>query len=201
MKDSGDPDAVRKLYGEIGNINRTIQQMQAAPKGDAPVTDEVAAALAEAESISEEFPEIGGPMVRALKAIAARSPKASEPDGAFDERVSAKVIQLRQAEALETLLDDHPDFYAVRETAEFKAWKDKQTPEYQQRINTTESSAVLSKALTTFKATQVTKQNKQDRLERLVSPQGVPNAGKTSTLPDEEGVYVGYNKGHKRLSR
>src|SRR3990167_4610327 len=40
---ANDPDTVRKMHGEIGNINRTLQQLQAKPA--APVEDDLTAAI------------------------------------------------------------------------------------------------------------------------------------------------------------
>lgn len=200
QQSSGDQDAVRRLHGEIGNINRTIQQMQSAPKGEAPATDEVAAALADAEEIANEFPEIGAPMVRALKALASRAaPQMQAPDIAdIESHIEAKVSQIRQKDAMEALTEEHPDWQTVRETPEYKNWLSGKTPEFQQRFTTTWNPAVVAKGLTDFKDSIAAKQKKQDRLERNVAPQGVPNAGRPSTLPDEQGAWIGYNKS-KRL--
>jgi hypothetical protein len=198
MQDSGDSDAVRKLHGEIGNINRTIQQMQAPAKPAAPATDEVAEALASAEVIADEYPDIGAPIVRALKALAARSP-AELPD--IDGRVAAQVATITQRNAIEQLSEDHPDFSTVRETPEFKAWLSAKAPEFQERFSTTWNPAVVSRGLTEFKAaqaaTEAAKIKKQGRLAAAVTPRGVPQTNGPSTIPDEDGALNGYNR--KRL--
>lgn len=201
MKASGDP-AVRKLYGEIGNINRTIQQMQAAPKGEAPATDEVAAALAEAEAVANEFPELGGPMVKVIKALAAKH-QATEVHGeAIEERVTATVAKLRAKEAAEALAEEHPDFEAVRDSNEFSEWMGKKTPDERARIENTLNPIVAAKALTEFKADLAAKQKaqkeKQDRLATNVTPRGVPKAGGPSIVSDEQALWDGYNGGQAR---
>lgn len=202
MQDSGDSDAVRKLHGEIGNINRTIQQMQAPAKPAAPATDEVAEALKSAEVIAEEFPEIGVPMVRALKALAARPTQAApaEPPD-IDGRIAAGVAKVTQQNAIEQLSEDHPDYETVRDTTEFKAWLSAKTPEFQERFRTTWNPAVVSKTLTSFKdeqaAAAAAKLKKQGRLEAAVTPRGVPQTNGPSTIPDEQGAFNGYNR--KRL--
>lgn len=200
MQDSGDSDAVRKLHGEIGNINRTIQQMQAPAKPAAPATDEVAEALASAEAIADEFPEIGVPMIRALKALASRAPQAAaspvDPVD-IDGRVAAQVATITQRNAVEQLSEDHPDFTTVRATPEFKTWLSAKAPEFQERFNTTWNPAVVSKGLTEFKEAQAAKLKKQGRLEAAVTPRGVPQTNGPSTVPDEQGAVNGYNR--KRL--
>lgn len=198
MSESGDSDAVRRLHGEIGNINRTIQQMQAPAKPAAPATDEVAEALASAESIADEFPEIGGPMVRALKALAARpAAVAPVPLPDIDGRVAAQVTQITQRNAIEQLSEEHPDYTTVRATPEFKAWLSAKAPEFQERFNTTWNPAVVSRGLSEFKDAQAAKIKKQGRLAAAVTPRGVPQTNGPSTIPDDQGAFNGYNR--KRL--
>lgn len=79
----GTSDAeVRRLNGEIGNLNRTIQQLQQLSKGS-PLGDELSADLQRALALAEEFPETFGPMGRVLKALTARlAPPATAPAAA-----------------------------------------------------------------------------------------------------------------------
>jgi hypothetical protein len=139
QQSKGDPDAVRKLHGEIGNINRTLKQLQSAKDKDAPADDEVAAALSAAEKAAEEFPELAGPIVKALKVLEKTRATASPQEPVdIDERVTSTVAstvaKLRQQDAIEALAEEHPDFRTVRDTPEFKAWLAKKTPEFQERF-------------------------------------------------------------------
>lgn len=198
---TSDPDAVRKLHGEIGNINRTLKQMQssAPKKEEAPVVDEMAAALQIAEKTAEEYPEIAGPLVKAIKAVTTWKQTAPEVQPKeIEDRVSA--AQARQREAIEALAEEHPDYTTVRETPEFKAWLSSRTPEYQDKLNSTWNPAVVSRGLTEFKDSLKTKQKKQDRLAAAVVTPAASQQAKPSTLPDEQGLWVGYNKGPKRLT-
>ena len=196
MKESGDPDAVRKLHGEIGNINRTIKQMQAPAPAEAPATDDLAEALAAADQMAADFPELGAPMARMLKSIAAKQTH-SAPEINIDSVVSSKVQELRMKDAIEALAEEHPDFDTVRETPEFKTWIASKTPEYQTRLTTTWNPAVVAKGLTEFKEAIAVKQKKQARLAAAVTPQGVPQSPGPSTIPDDQGFANGYNR--KRL--
>lgn len=199
IKSGSDPDAVRKLHGEIGNINRTLKQLQApASAGEAPADDELAAALKEAEKIASEFEEIGGPLVRALKAVAAKQTSKS-PDVDIASVVSEKVKEQRELDAIEALAEEHPDWQTVRSTPEYKAWLSSKTPEFQERFNSTWNPAVVAKGLTEFKDSLKVKETKQKRLAAAVTPQGVPRPATPSTIPDEEAALIGYNKGPKRL--
>lgn len=197
---NSDPEAVRKLHGEIGNINRTIKALQNPPKGEeAPANDELAAALASAEAAAEEYPEVVGPLVKALKASIARQPATQFKPEDIDERVTTAVSRIRETDAREALMEEHPDFEQVRETPEYKTWLASKPPEFQERFNTTWNPAVVARALTEFKDSLKTREKKQSRLAAAVTPQGVPQRAGPSTLPDDAGFSVGYNKGRKRL--
>lgn len=206
---AGDADTVRKLHGEIGNINRTLKQLQSkAPASDAPAIDELAAALQSAEKAAEEFPEVVGPVVKGLKAIAenlARQKPAQAEPVDITGLVSAEVQKFRaqdEEDAKVALKFAHPDYATVRTTPEYKAWLSSKTPEYQEMFNTTWNPAVVSAGLTEFKdqlKLVEAKKRKTERLETAVTPQGVPQKAQPSKLPDEEGLYVGYyGKDRKR---
>lgn len=195
---AGDAHEVRKLHGAVGDINRTLQALQN-PAQPTPDDSELSAALKQAESVAEEFPELAGPLVKALKLSMSRQTQQTKPED-ITERVSAQVIQLRQQDAVEMLREEHPDFETVRDTQEYKSWLAGKTPEFQDRFNSTWNPAVVSRGLTEFKDSLKTKARKQDRLASAVSPQGVPQQARQSTLPDDEGFSVGYyQKGRKRL--
>jgi hypothetical protein len=197
---NSDPDAVRKLHGEIGNINRTLKALQAPVKAEAaPADDELAAAIKDAEALAEEMPEIAGPLVKALKASLNRPQPAPVKPEDIDERVTAAVSKARETDAIEALREEHPDFMTVRETPEYKAWLTSKPPEFQERFNTTWNPAVVARGLTEFKESLKARERKQTRLAAAVTPQGVPQKAGPSTLPDEAGFSVGYNKGRKRL--
>ena len=197
---AGDADSVRKLHGEIGNINRTLKQLQGpAPAEVAPADDELAAALKDAEASAEEFPEVVGPLVKALKASLARQAPAQAAPEDISERVTTAVQKQREQDAREALADEHPDYETVRDTPDYQAWLASKTPEFQERFTTTWNPAVVAKGLTEFKDSLKARERKQNRLAAAVTPQGVPQQGKSSTLPDDAGFSVGYNKGRKRL--
>jgi small-conductance mechanosensitive channel len=195
---AGDAHEVRKLHGAVGDINRTLKALQN-PAQPTPDDSELSAALKQAESVAEEFPELAGPLVKALKLSMSRQTQQTKPED-ITERVSAQVIQLRQQDAVEMLREEHPDFETVRETQEYKSWLAAKTPEFRSRFESTWNPAVVARGLTEFKDSLKTKARKQDRLAGAVSPQGVPQQARQSTLPDDEGFSIGYyQKGRKRL--
>lgn len=188
---ANDPD-VRRLHGEIGNINRTLKQLQT--PAAAPVEDDFTAALKEAEKVAEEFPELAGPLVKALKTSMARGQQL--PD--VGNLVSEEVARIRQVDAIEALREEHPDYETVRDTPEYKNWLSSKTPEFQERFLSTWNPAVVSRGLTEFKDSLKTRERKQTRLAAAVAPVGVPAQSGPSTIPDEEGLWNGYRSGPKR---
>lgn len=199
---SGDADEIRKLHGAVGDINRTLKALQSTSTkpDEAPADDELAAALASAEAAAEEYPEVVGPLVKALKASIARQPAAQAQPEDLAERVTAAVSKARETDAIEALKEEHPDFMTVRDTPEYKTWLASKPPEFQERFNTTWNPAVVARGLTEFKDSLKKQAQKQTRLATAVAPQGVPGRAGPSTLPDEAGFSVGYNKGRKRLT-
>lgn len=199
----GDSQTIRKLHGEIGNINRTLKQLQTS-KEYAPVDDELTAALKEADAIAQEYPELAAPLVKAIKAMnedRKTQPQAQPVD--ISERVSEQVRKIREFEARESLAEEHPDFETVRGTQAFLAWESQQTPEYQKKLRTTWNPAVVAKGLTLFKESlkesSKTKEQKTNRLATATATQSTASKVKSSVISDEEALSIGYNSGLKRL--
>ena len=203
LASTSDPDVVRKMHGEIGEINRTLKQLASPKVEEAPVKDELTAAFEAAEKSAEEFPEINGPLVKALKAAIsirqAPQPEAQPVD--IGANVSTEVEKRLKASAIEALAEEHPDYETVRDTPEFKKWEATKTPEFQQRLRNTWNPAVVSRGLTEFKESLKLRQKKQERLAASVVPQGTQQKAGASVLNDEEGLWAGYNKGRNRFNK
>jgi hypothetical protein len=181
---------VRKLHGEIGNINRTLKKLEAAKPADAPAAeDELAAALKQAEAVAEEFPEIAGPLVKALKAFHAKSAQATVD-------VEKERLAARQQAAIDALNELHPDRLEINKTPDFKKWLATKPPEYQKKVNTSWNPAVLSSMYDEFKASVAARTRRQERLEAAAQPQGTGASGPT-TIPDEEGARIGYKRARR----
>lgn len=214
MAPDSDPDAVRKLFGEIGTIKKMLLEQQkaapapaptpAAPPPTAPADDELAAALKEAETAAQDFPELTGPLAKAMSLLAKRNGTAAPAMSA--EEISALTAraaeEAQQRAAIQALAEEHPDFETVRETPEFKTWIASKPQEYQDRLANTWSPVVVSRGLSEFKAelagkqqaTQQAAQQKQKRLASAVTPPRSGAAAGPSTTPDEEGFAIGYSR-------
>lgn len=207
MASSGDPAAVRKLHGEIGNINRKLKQLEPKPAPQpAPVNEELAAAMQGAERVAEEFQELGGPLVTALKAVAKAGNRPQEQQGMTQEEISAQIearaAQLLAGEqerqrndAVKVLKIDHPDFENVMRSKEFDAWVKAKPADLQETIIHTENPLLAARFLSEFKDSQQKQQKKQGRLASAVTPTGVsaPTAAPSKLTADEE-IMLGYQK-------
>ena len=198
---SGDPDLVRRMHGEIGNINRTLKQMKERNQAaKVPVDDDLTTAIKAAEEAEKEFPEITGPLVKAIKALsAAQKTKevAAEPSN-DDSQNNAE--QDQHLILTKMLSDVHPGFKDIVDSDAYQTWLSSKPQDYQTLISNTWNPVVAANALTEFKDSQKIKQKKQERLEASVVTRGVEQAPIKSVIPDEEGLWRGYNKSYKRLT-
>lgn len=190
-----DPDTIRKMHGEIGNINRTLQEIKNRPPAKTVEIDEDAAAL---DEITKEYPELAGPIVKNIKALQDKLGQLSAnqhgvPINDINDQV-AKVVQERiQRDAVELLKEEHPDYTDIYQSQEFKTWLSTKPPEYQARLESTWNPGIVSKGLTEFKNALKKSKEKNTRLASAITPRGVPQRAESSVLPDEDGLMIGYN--------
>lgn len=206
LKSSGaDAEAVRRMHGEIGNINRTLKQLQS--QKDAPADEELAAALKGMEERAAEFPEILGDSVKVIKhlqqQLAAKSqeqqPDAQAAPTAGGEPVEEVARKAAEQKLVEVIDEIHPDRRAVVESRDFKAWFAKQPPESQTKWNSSWNPVVVSECLTSYKAHVAALKSKQSRLESAVGPSGGQQRGVPSTLSNEEAAMRGYMRTARRF--
>jgi hypothetical protein len=207
LKDGGaDAATVRKMHGDIGEINRTLQQLRAG----APVGEKLTAALKRAEAVAEEYPDIAAPLVDAIKAFqeqvhtpapaqaapATPDPQPQEPTHAqpAEERDANGYTAVERA-AIEALNEVHPDRFTIKASPEYQAWfATWKTPEYREKVNTSWNPAVVAEPFTAFKAHLAARKKTNDRLDAAVQPQGTAQTPQSSTIPDEAGFARGYAK-------
>lgn len=210
LRESGaDAATVRKMHGEIGELNRTIKQITALQKAEAPADDEFAAALASAEKVAQEYPDIAGPLVNAIKVLQARAqqqaPAAAEPETQPQQPEPTHASQEPERDehgftkeeraAIKALDEVHPDRHAIKASPEFQKWfATWRTAADREKANTSWNPAVVAKPFDDFKAWQAARQSKQNRAEAAVQPTGVPQSSQPTVLPDEAGVERGYRK-------
>lgn len=190
-----DPDTIRKMHGEIGNINRTLQEIKNRPPAQIVEIDEDAAAL---DEITKEYPELAGPIVKNIKALQDKLGQLSAnqhdvPIDDINDRVAKAVQEQTQRDAVELLKEEHPDYTDIYRSQEFRTWLSTKPPEYQVRLENTWNPGIVSKGLTEFKNALKKSKEKNTRLASAITPRGVPQRAESSVLPDEDGLMIGYN--------
>ncbi len=210
MRENGaDAKTVRKMDGEIGEINRTLKELHAAAKANTPEeVDELTAALKEAEEAAKEYPEINGPALKLLKVMQSRmAEQQKQPEAVIPAAPTAPAAQpeaqksqyTKEQLAMIAALDEAvPDRQALLKDPEYNAWLAKQPPAYQSRLKTSWNPVVAAQPFTDFKAFKAAQQRKKDRLEAAVTPQGTPQQAQPTTLPDAEGARIGYERARRK---
>lgn len=204
---NGSQADVRKLYGEIGAINRTLQELKPAPKPPepAPVDAELTAAMEGVDRVAEDFAELGAPIASAVKALANKVnslPAPAAPQAVSQEQIdatiNARLAEQRRRDAEESLVVDHPDFNTVIRSQAFEAWVSTKPADQQATIRNTQNPLLASRFLTDFKASQQVRQQKQSRLAAAVTPTGVAKPAAPSKLSAEEEIMLGYQQAGPR---
>jgi hypothetical protein len=200
----GTPGSVRKIYGELGNIQRTLKQLQEQPKPASGTSNaEVLAAIASAEKVAVEYPELTGPLVAALKVLSKQQPMTvSSPTIDVESAVRDGIAKVHKTEAIEALKLAHPDYVTVRETPEYKEWLTAKDEAFRNTFTKTWNANIVSNGLTEFKTwreakAQAAKAVKTTRLEAAITPKSDGPATGPSKLPDSAGLAAGYNRVRK----
>ena len=143
-----------RAFGKVGSVERTLKELQAAtPAGHAvEITDDIVAEL------TESFPEIGGLVLKSFKNMAGKLKGTAAPAaaGLTPEQVDAAVTAKFVATQVEALEDDYPTWREIVGDKESKnpwrQWLATQPAEYQTRLTSTNSAAVISKSIAKFES-------------------------------------------------
>lgn len=209
-----DAKTVREMHGQIGDINRSLKELAAASKKDAPAAeDKLATAIKKLEASADEYPELGKPFLEAIRELQSRVTPAPAPEvqapPAEAAAPAAPAIDLQaerlaaaQEAAIAALNKRHPDRLQLKETPEFKAfiakWK---TPADRERVRTSWDPLEVAEPFDDFKAMraaqEVERKRKQDRLEEAAQPRGT-NGTPSATQPTDTDLA---RKGYARYAR
>lgn len=208
------PGAIDKLAGHVGGFKRQLDAAVATATaaasskgGVAPTDAEVSAAQADKsgekwKQVQVDFPDWAEALEERLAGIGAQKPvdvDALKKDvtGTVEARVSQGVDE---AEERAFLRLKYPTWKNDAKTPEFRAWFAAQPAE----IQSLGSSTLADDAIKVFDSYSVhrksvsdaaaARQRNQRRLEGAVTPRGTSHPVTPGTLPDEEGLNVGFNK-------
>lgn len=187
---------IEKSFGKVGELNRTLQQLQARTEAGEPVelTEEDVADLA------NDFPELAQAQLNVLRKFASKmrgTGTAAQPAIDLDglrQQVKQEVTAEYDRKLEERLLNfRHPGWVQEVQSQDFMLWGQNQLgqDEFQQLIQSTDADFISSK-LDAFKlwkdnAVKQTKQ-KQRRLESAITPRG--DSTSPPTTQSEEDAFI-----------
>lgn len=200
-------DRLRKLNNMVGNLK---QRLDAIPK-DAPKS-EVRAITSESMKKMRElgFDEIADALAEDLNgAISVQS--APQVDV---QEVIARTMKETAEKELDDLHPDWRDLAVVNDHGEyqhqgFSSWLKTLSSEMQEKVRTSNSVVFAARVFDTYKDWEKEKAGKEtqarkaseSRLQNAVTPTQGKAAPAPSRLPDDAGLWAGYNKGPKPLNR
>lgn len=182
---------IEKTHGKIGELNRTIQQLQQ-KNGSANLS------AGQLKRLSGEYPELASLLAEdlseALAGTGGGQTQQLDPS-AFDARVAEQVSAVEKKFEKKLVLRDHPDFDQVCQSDDFRLWLTTVLPpEESARLNTAWESEYVSGQITAFKtwraaaaeSAEKTRESRNKRLESAVAPTGSRSVTPNQPSPDDE---------------
>ncbi len=185
--------ALDKVFGKIGGLERVLQQYQSETASGKPVeiTEEDVA------EISQEFPELGASTLKVLQKVAGKlkgtggiQQPAFDPKQ-FDDEVGKRVAVARQeiehAMEIKLLTSRHDDWEKVAHSPEFNDWLKGQPNNVQDRVNHTWDSLYVAKVMDEFKdyRKKAESNKRQSRIDAAVTPKTMGGVAPGATEDDD----------------
>lgn len=187
----------RKAFGKIGELQRNIQNMQQSGTGSA-----VEISPADFADLAEDYPDLAEKIAKGLngKLRTSAAPQGSAFDPTvLDARVAEvedRITKKYEARMLDAM---HPDWRDETSSSDFTVWKGTLPPEAQLELSNSWDSVYLGNAISAFKEWKQqstnTKQQRSNRLEAAITPQGVPV--RASAQSDDDAFSAGFNQVRK----
>ncbi len=143
--------------GRYGALKQTLEQLQQKVAAS-PAPSDAAANAADVDEmmkeVMEEFPELAPSLRSAFSKMLSSKSGAIDPDS-VGKLVAEQIKVERKKEfdsALQTVIDKHSDFYTMRETPEFGAWKQSLPARERSMFIRSEDPVYVSEMLDEFKA-------------------------------------------------
>lgn len=206
---------VRKVFGKLGEITRTIQDLQKnLSAGGSKAGRKITADLL--KRVNDELPGLGDALAQDLSEIlgggAEEAKTAAEQKGQqFDEAkyhaekvapalaaLEARISTEAEKAQLELVTYIHSDFETVVQSDDFKKWLDTLAQKRRDEVLGSPRAIVAAQAVTDFKAWKEKAakeaQKQKNRLEGAITPRG-GGAPPSPQQPDEEADFTaGFKK-------
>lgn len=188
---------LRKVYGKFGEVNQALKELQASMQN----SNKPSLNLSEAKfkRLSEEYPELAELLSEDLKEIGVASSQQAQIDpNVIEERVATVKEDLARQMQHNLLLLQHKDYPKVVASDDFKVWAQTLPEEDQQELNNSWDAMYLGEKLSSFKD-WLNKKNsgtnqRRERLERALIPQGKQAAPTPSAMTEEDGFMLAFKR-------
>lgn len=203
-----------KAFGSVGDLKETVRKLQAAtPAGHAVEMPKLVLA-----KVRKDFPELAGLIeedlaesLKGLRGTGTATEKSADP-AAVQKLVTAAAIA-NEREVLEDAYPNWMDITGAAETPEkadpnhpFRKWLATRDAAYQQKVNSTNSSAVIVRAIEKFKAATAAPARVQpkpapkvaarvDRIRSAIQPKG--DGGQPAPLKTTDDFSAGFQQEYR----
>ncbi len=177
-----------KLHGTTGNLQKLLNDMRAASQPATPAARSIELPKEALANMKSDFPELA----EKFEAILSGAKVVGEVDADKLEALIAKYINERDAKReIEALQETYPDWKVIVSHPDaadgkpdpdspYRRWLATKDPEYQKRLNETESAAVVQRSIALFrretraapKPTPAPPAQRTDRFRAAVQPKG-----------------------------
>jgi hypothetical protein len=198
-----------KAFGTIGNLQKLVNGFQQKAQAEPPAARKVEISPAAFAEMARDFPELAQQTRAALEA--ALSGYAPNGDGVDATKLEGMLSQYTARREIEALEDAYPEWRKIvgavdvsREQPDannpFRKWLGTKDAAYQDRINGSESAAVIGRAIRLFtkETAAPAKPNgaprdtaRSDRIRAAVQPRG-DNGGTGTGKSDDDEFESGY---------
>ncbi len=197
-----------KAFGTIGNLQKLVNGFQQKAQSEPPPKRKVEISQKSYAKMAADFPELAEQSREALQdALSELNIGANDVDENKIEAIIARSAAKREIEALE---DAYPDWRTIVGAVDvtkdqpdpenpFRKWLGTKDAAYQDRVNASESAAVIGRAIRLFQRETAVPAAKPaardtaraDRIRAAVQPRG-DNAGAAPSNTAEEAFAAGF---------
>lgn len=184
-----------RVFGKIGEFNRTLQQLQQSQPGQTKLEAEKLKRLREID------PEFADAIAADLsEALVVGSSQPAIDENAVRNFVGSAMNSLAQEYEAKLLTVAHPDWKEVATSDEFQAWLGKKPAEEQQSFNSTWDSTYLARVFNEYKRglasdeQKTTEKSNRSRLQRSAMPsKNAAPAPAGASASEEDAFLAGFN--------
>lgn len=180
----------QKIYGKFGEVQRALKQLSSGNKmklgeGGLP-------------SLREEYPDLADALIKDLSEVSLGGATPFDSTE-LEQKFANKVDELSHKMELKVLSIKHPDFKEKTATPDYKLWLGSLPVEKRQAVMESDDGLFVSKALDDFDSWRERGKKKTNRLDRAITPRGMPPEPSKKVLSAEAAFEAGRKATKRRL--